>query len=61
MILVIAMSCFRLIVAALGKSLRVRISIPTFLLIVALGTIPTRLLADAEFKMSLVVNPETTW
>jgi tripartite ATP-independent transporter DctP family solute receptor len=61
MILVIAMPCFRLIVAALRKSLRVRISIPTFLLIVALGTIPTRLLADAEFKMSLVVNPETTW
>src|SRR6516165_10437424 len=61
MILVIAMSCFRLIVAALRKSLTVRISIPTFLLIVALGTIPTRLLADAELKMALVVNPETTW
>src|SRR5215831_21351928 len=44
------MSCFRLIVAA-----------PTFLLIAALGTIPTRLLADAEFKMSLVVNQDTTW
>jgi tripartite ATP-independent transporter DctP family solute receptor len=61
MILVSAMSCFRLLVAALRKSLRVRISIPTFLLIIALGTIPTRLLADAEFKMSLVVNRETTW
>jgi len=44
------MSCFRLIVAA-----------PTFLLIAALGTIPTRLLADAEFKMSLVVSQDTTW
>lgn len=32
MILVIAMPCFQLIVAALRKSLRVRISIPTFLL-----------------------------
>jgi len=41
--------------------LKVRISVPTFLLIVALGTIPTRLLADAELKMALVVNPETTW
>jgi TRAP-type C4-dicarboxylate transport system substrate-binding protein len=61
MILVIAMPCFQLIVAALRKSLRVRISIPMFLLIVALGTIPTRLLADAELKMSLVVNRETTW
>jgi len=49
-ILVIAMSCFRLIAAA-----------PTFFLIAALGTIPTRLLADAEFKMSLVVNQDTTW
>jgi TRAP-type transport system periplasmic protein len=61
MVLVIAMSCFRLIVAALRKSLRVRISIPTCLLIVALDTIPTQLLAGAEFKMSLVVNQETTW
>ena len=61
MILVIAMPCFRLLVAALRKSLRVRISIPTFLLIAALGTIPSRLLADAEFKMSLVVNQDTTW
>ena len=41
--------------------LKVRISVPTFLLIAALGTIPTRLLADAELKMALVVNPETTW
>jgi TRAP-type transport system periplasmic protein len=55
------MSCFRLIVAALGKSLRVWISVPTFLLIVALGTIPTRRLAGAEFKMSIVVNEATSW
>jgi tripartite ATP-independent transporter DctP family solute receptor len=55
------MLCFRLTVAALRKSLRVRISIPTFLLIVALGAIPTRLLADSEFKMSIVVNQDTTW
>jgi TRAP-type transport system periplasmic protein len=48
-------------VAALRKCLRVRISIPTFLLIVTLGPIPSRLLADAEFKMSLVVNQNTTW
>ena len=61
MMLVIAMSCFRLIVAALRKSLRARISIPTFLLIVTLGTIPTRLLAGAEFKMSIVVNEATSW
>src|SRR6516165_6172885 len=61
MILVIAMSCFRLLVAALRKSLRVRISVLTFLLFVALGAMPTRLLANAEFKMSLVVNQETTW
>ena len=55
------MSCLRLIVAALRKCSTVRISIPTFLLIAALGTIPSRLLADAEFKMSLVVNQDTTW
>src|SRR5215472_16125861 len=61
MILVIAMSCVRLIVAALRKSLTGRISIPTFLLIVALSSIPTPLLADPEFKMSLVVNQDTTW
>ena len=62
MMLVIAMSCFRLIVAASRKFLTVRISMsPTFLLILALGTIPTPLLADSEFKMSIVVNQETTW
>jgi TRAP-type transport system periplasmic protein len=55
------MSCFRLIVAAFRKSLRVRISIPTFLLIVTLGIVPTRLLAGAEFKMSIVVNETTSW
>jgi tripartite ATP-independent transporter DctP family solute receptor len=49
------------IVAALRNPLKVRISIPTFLLIVALGTIPTQLLADSEFKMSIVVNQDTTW
>ena len=60
--LVIAMSCFRLIVATLRTSLKARISLgPTFLLILALGTIPTPLLADPEFKMSIVVNQETTW
>jgi TRAP-type transport system periplasmic protein len=55
------MSCFRLIVPALRKSVRVRISIPTFLLIATLGTIPTRLLAGPEFKLSLLINQETTW
>jgi TRAP-type transport system periplasmic protein len=54
-------SCSEPVVATLRKSLRVRISIPTFLLILALGTIPTPLLADPELKMSLVVNQETTW
>src|SRR6516164_553587 len=62
MILVIAMSCFRLIVAALRKSLRVRTRMsPTFLLISALGTISTPLSAGPELKMSVVVNQETTW
>jgi len=34
---------------------------PTFLLISALGTISTPLLAGPELKMSVVVNQETTW
>jgi hypothetical protein len=58
MMLVIAMPCFGLIVTALRKSLRVQI--PTFLLIVTLGILPTRL-AGAEFKMSIVVNEATSW
>ena len=55
------MSCFRQIVAAFRKSLRVRISIPTFFLIVTLGILPTRRLAGAEFKMTIVVNEATSW
>jgi tripartite ATP-independent transporter DctP family solute receptor len=55
------MLCFRLTVAALRKSSIVQINFPTFLLVVALGTIPTRLLAESEFKMSIVVNQDTTW
>lgn len=54
-------SCSEPVIATLRKSLRVRISIPTFLLILALGTIPTPLSADPDLKMSLVVNQETTW
>jgi TRAP-type C4-dicarboxylate transport system substrate-binding protein len=62
MMLVNAMACFRIIAATLRTSLKTRISMgPTFLLILALSIIPTPLLADPEFKMSIVVNPETTW
>jgi tripartite ATP-independent transporter DctP family solute receptor len=58
----VPMSCSRLIFATISKSLRVRTGIsPTFLLILALGTISIPLSADAEFKMSLVVNQDTTW
>jgi tripartite ATP-independent transporter DctP family solute receptor len=57
----VPMSCSRPIFATIS-SLRVRTGIsPTFLLIIALGTISTPLLADAAFKMSIVVNQETTW
>jgi tripartite ATP-independent transporter DctP family solute receptor len=56
------MSCSQFIVTTFSKFLSVRAKMsPTFLLILALSTISTPLSADPEFKMSVVVNPETTW